>query len=292
MDTADIKLIRTLAEAGSLTRAAATLHLSQPTLSRKLARLESRLKTTLFHRSATGMIPTAVACYIIEAAAPLDTALRKIERHVEQLTQLETGEVRLGVGPIIEQVLLPEVLGRFVAETGRVRINTVTDHADTLVELLRIGKLDVIAGPFRVDDYPDLLGQSLISDKLVTVARADHPLFGSGRASRPQDYPLAAPLPQGSLASGNAQAPDNQRVASDNYPLLIRVALSSDCICRGPRPLFHSELQRGILREVRTRGSTLWESACLMRPESTEAPLVKLLVRLLVEGSRQYGRQA
>ena len=176
MDTADIALIRTLAEQGSITRAAEVLHQSQPTLSRKLARLETTLNTSLFHRSPTGLLPTDIARYIIEAAKPLDTALRKIERHVEQLTQLESGEVRLGVGPIIEQVLLPEVLGRFVVETGQVRINTVTDHADTLVELLKAGRLDVIAGPFNAKDYPELVGYPLISDKMVTVARAGHPL--------------------------------------------------------------------------------------------------------------------
>jgi DNA-binding transcriptional LysR family regulator len=291
MDTVDITLIRTLAEAGSLTRAAEAMHQSQPTLSRKLARLESRLNTPLFHRSPTGMVPTDVSRYIIEAARPLDTALKKIERHVEQLTQLETGEVRLGVGPIIEQVLLPEVLGRFVEETGQVRINTVTDHADTLIELLRSGRLDVIAGPFRAADFPDLVGFPLISDSLVTVARAGHPLFEPDNGRTPQDYPLAAPLPQGSLSSSDAQVPDNQRIASDNYPLLIRVALSSDCICRGPRPLFQGELDCGALREVRTRRSVTWHSTCLIRPESNEAPLVKFLVRLLVEGSKQYGRE-
>lgn len=291
MDTADIALIRTLAEEGSLTRAAEALHQSQPTLSRKLARLESRLKTRLFHRSPTGMVPTAVAEYVIEAARPLDTALRKIERHVEQLTQLETGEVRLGVGPIIEQVLLPEVLGRFVVETGQVSISTVTDHADTLVDQLRSGRLDVIAGPFRAVDYPDLVGYPLISDSLVTVARAGHPLFADGNRQRPQGFPLAAPLPQGSLTAGDAERPANQRIASDNYPLLIRVALSSDCICRGPWPLFRAELASGTLREVQTRRSVTWESSCLIRPESAEAPLVQLLVRLLVEGSKQYGRE-
>ena len=216
MDTADIHLIRTLAEAGSLSRASESLHQSQPTLSRKLARLESRLKTRLFHRSPTGLVPTGVARYIIEAAAPLDTALRKIERHVQQLTQLESGEVRLGVGPIIEQVLLPEVLGRFVAETGQVRIDTITDHADTLVELLRSGRLDVIAGPFRVADYPDLVGHPLIRDSLVTVARAGHPLFAPNNRSTPQDYPLAAPLPQGSLSG--AQADERAYQACRRHP--------------------------------------------------------------------------
>ena len=291
MDTADIALIRALTEEGSVTRAALALHQSQPTLSRKLARLEARLNTLLFHRSPTGMVPTDIARYIIEAAEPLDTALRKIERHVEQLTQLETGEVRLGVGPIIEQVLLPEVLGQFVAQTGQVRISTVTDHADTLVELLKSGRLDVIAGPFAADHHPDLLGYPLINDSLVTVARADHPLFDPNEDREPQDFPLAAPLPQGSLSSDDAQVPANQRIASDNYPLLIRVALSSECICRGPWPLFRRELMQGALREVPTRRSVTWQSACLIRPESADAPLVKLLVRLLVEGSKQYGRE-
>ena len=82
----------------------------------------------------------------------------------------------------------------------------------------------------------------------------------------PTDFPLAAPLPQGSLSSNDAQVPDNQRIASDNYPLLIRVALSSDCICRGPAPLFRSELDDGTLREVDTRRSVIWQSACLMSP--------------------------
>lgn len=301
MDTADITLIRTIADQGSITRAAAVLHQSQPTLSRKLARLESRLRTPLFHRSPTGLVATDVARYILDAARPLDAQLRRIERHVEQMTQLETGEIRLGVGPIIEQVLLPEVLGQFVAQTGNVRISTLTDHADTLIARLEDAELDVIAGPFRTADHPGLVGFPLITDNLVTVARAEHPLFASP-GLKPQDFPLAAPLPQGSLAqgivaqgtlaqSGDRPAPRNQRIASDNYPLLIRVVLASDCICRGPRTVFQPELATGTLREVKSRRSVVWESACLMRPESAEAPLVKLLVRLLVAGSARYGRR-
>jgi hypothetical protein len=56
--------------------------------------------------------------------------------------------------------------------------------------------------------------------------------------------------------------------------------------------LFQRELADGTLREVETRRSATWQSACLVRPESEDAPLVKLLVRLLVEGSKQYRRQS
>ena len=104
MDTTDIHLVRTVSAVGSITRAAQALHMSQPTLSRKLARLESRLNAQLFHRSPTGLVPTAIAEYVIRTAQPIESQLRRIERHVEQLTQLDAGTVRLGVGPIIEEI--------------------------------------------------------------------------------------------------------------------------------------------------------------------------------------------
>lgn len=51
-------------------------------------------------------------------------------------TDYETGAVRLGVGPIIEQVLLPRVLPEFVAQTGAVQLSILTEHADRLIQYL------------------------------------------------------------------------------------------------------------------------------------------------------------
>ena len=290
LDTSDITLIRTVATLGSITRASEALFMSQPTLSKKLARLESRLNARLFHRSPTGLIPTEVADFIVGSAPPIEAQLKRIERHVEQLTQLETGEVRLGVGPIVEQVLLPDVLTRFVEATGNVQLSVLTDHADTLLAQLRAAELDVIAGPVRAGDSPDLTGFPLIRDALVTVARAGHPLFEAGTSLGVDDFPLAAPLPQGALGDSAARAGAAKQIISDNYPLLKRLTLASDCVTRGPWSLFREELESGALREVKSR-KVVWQSACLVRPESAETPLVKRLVELLVDGSRHYPRR-
>ena len=154
METADIKLIRTIAEQGSLTRAAESLHLSQPTLSKKLARLESQLNSRLFYRSPTGVVATEIARYIVASSHSIQAQIMRIERHVEQLSELATGEIRLGVGPIIEQVLLPELALRFVELTGNVRLSIFTDHAEKLLARLHSADLDVIAGPFRASEHP------------------------------------------------------------------------------------------------------------------------------------------
>ena len=50
MDIQDLEIIRAIHDTGSLSRASVDLHVSQPTLSKKLARLEHQLGTVLFHR--------------------------------------------------------------------------------------------------------------------------------------------------------------------------------------------------------------------------------------------------
>lgn len=290
MDTQDITLLRTLCEAGSITRAAELLFMSQPTLSKKLARLESRLAAKLFHRAATGLVPTDVTRYIVESAAPIDSQLRRIERHVQQITELDTGEVRLGVGPIIEQVLMPDVLTRFVAETGQVQVSIVTDQASRLLQQLHHSDLDLIAGPFLIANHPDLAGATLIRDHLVTVARADHPIF-SGEDDV-DAFPFAAPLPQGlSVPANRSSAGTGKRIASDNYPLLKKLVLASDSLCRGPWHVFREELAEGTLREVTGAETILWQSAVLTHPESAEMPLVRRMMALLVAACDDYWAQ-
>lgn len=291
METTDIKLIRTITEQGSLTRAAELLHISQPTLSKKLARVESQLKTRLFYRSPTGVVPTEIARYIVASSDSIQAQIMRIERHVQQLSELATGEIRLGVGPIIEQVLLPELALRFVEVTGNVRISIFTDHAEKLLARLHSADLDIIAGPFRATEHPDLAGFPLIKDSFTTVARTGHPLFLDAQQADIRSFPTASPVPEGAVTSGPLAYPESaKQIVCDNYSLLKHLTLNSDCLCRAPLYVFREELANGTLRVVQTQSQLTWESACLVRPESVDTPLVKLVVDLLLEGSQRYAR--
>ena len=300
MDTQDIALIRIIAETGSLTKAAKSLYMSQPTLSKKLARIESQLNTTLFHRSPRGLIPTSVTNYIIAEAEPLNAQLARIERHVEQLNDLETGVIRLGVGPIIEQVLLPDVLKRFVERTGDIRISIITDDADKLLDQLNHAKLDVIAGPFRAEDFniKEHTALPLTGDPIIQVARSHHPLFDAmlfkseletpaSQAANAERYPLAAPRVQGSVTREPViTKPEGHRktIVCDNYALLKNLTQTTDCICAGPERLFAAEIEANLLKRIPNSYPILeWQSACITRPESLTIPLVKLLIEIFIE---------
>tara|TARA_R100000005_G_scaffold1757_2_gene1029 strand:+ start:18508 stop:19404 length:897 start_codon:yes stop_codon:yes gene_type:complete len=292
METADIKLIRTIAEHGSLTRAAESLHLSQPTLSKKLARLESQLNSRLFYRSPTGVVATEIARYIVASSHSIQAQIMRIERHVEQLSELATGEIRLGVGPIIEQVLLPELALRFVELTGNVRLSIFTDHAEKLLARLHSADLDVIAGPFRASEHPDLAGFPLVQDSFATVARAGHPIFHDKDGVDIKSFAIASPVPEGAVTGGAlAQSVSPKQIICDNYALLKNLTINSDCICRAPLYVFREELGSGSLREIKTDNTLTWESACLVRPESVETPLVKLILNLFSEGGQRYAQR-
>ena len=74
--------------------------------------------------------------------------MQAIERQIRRMADLEAGHLRVGVGPIIEQVLLPEVLSNFLNLTGGVQITVVTEDARNLIEQFTSSGLDVIVGPF------------------------------------------------------------------------------------------------------------------------------------------------
>ena len=74
--------------------------------------------------------------------------MQAIERQIQRMADLEAGHLRQGVGPIIEQVLLPEVLSNSLNLTGGVQITVVTEDARNLIEQFTSSGLDVILGPF------------------------------------------------------------------------------------------------------------------------------------------------
>lgn len=290
MDIADARLIQALIDGGSLSEASNRLNQSQPTLSRKLARLEDRFNARLFHRSPRGLVATDIARYIVAKAEPLEDRLRQIERHVDLVTQLEAGTLRLGVGPIIEQLLLPDVLSRFIETTGATALSVVTDNDTTLLGMFDAAALDLVVGPFRPGDWSqgDVLALPMIRDDIVAVARTRHPIFKHETIDGAllADFPWAAPKMQGSARQVSGGPPlQRPKIISDNYDLLKRLTLQHDMLCMAPRSVFHEEMESGRLREVGVDLRVTWESALLIRSETMLAPLARHLVSLFEEAS-------
>ena len=295
MDLSDIQLIKTIAELGSISGASQALHLSQPTVSKRLSRLEQTLGMQLFHRLSRGMAPTSTAEYILSQEPDLNNHMQAIERQIQRMADLEAGHLKLGVGPIIEQVLLPEVLLGFLTLAGDAQITVVTEDDKNLIEQLALSELDVIVGPFEASDtgIDELIELNMLSEPMIAVTRPEHPLVGHNEISIESavGYQWAAPRPTANTNDASAMTIlPRVKLFSDNYPLLIRAALTADLICVGPRSVFATELANGVLQPLPLDLEVHWRSTLLTRPEAYLTPLVNHIATLFQRTADQLNR--
>lgn len=284
MEISDIQLVRTIIETGSLSESCKRLHQSQPTLSRKLSRLERQLGATLFHRSAKGLLATDIARFIVDQAEPIDRQLKLIRRHVERVTNLETGVLNLGVGPIVEQTLLPKLLYRFWHESGDVRLSVVIGDEQMLAKLFEVSAVDVIIGPFPAREWEPrgFIARPMLSERFHLVARIGHPVLAISPLTLEavREYPLIAPKTGPASDDDFASYGNPPKLRIDNYDLLRLMMLDTDAICIGPRSVFADAINAGQADTLELDLDAWWRSTLIVRPEALESPMVSRAVNI------------
>ena len=104
LDLNQLRSFVTVAQFGHLTRAAETLHLSQPALSGHIKALEEQFGVTLFERSSTGMTLTPAGRRLLTEAAQIIDAVQHLQHSAQELRGAPTGNLKLGT------VLDPSIL--------------------------------------------------------------------------------------------------------------------------------------------------------------------------------------
>jgi LysR family transcriptional regulator, transcription activator of glutamate synthase operon len=118
----DLRRLIALAQYGQVTDAAAALRISQPTLSRLLARAEGELGTRLFERGAEGVHPNPRGEVVLAAARDITRRYDQLRADLAELLDPGTGTVRLAFLDSIATSLVPRILHDFRAEAPRVRV--------------------------------------------------------------------------------------------------------------------------------------------------------------------------
>ena len=95
MDWDKLRIFHTVADAGSLTHAGETLHLSQSAVSRQIRALEESLNTTLFHRHARGLILTEQGELLFEATRSMNKRLETATARIRDSEEEVFGELRV-----------------------------------------------------------------------------------------------------------------------------------------------------------------------------------------------------
>lgn len=180
LDPRRLLILRTVAQAGSMSAGARALGWTQPAVSQHLQALERSARTPLLLRHSGGVTLTeagrAAVLHADAIAAHLDAAARELG----ELAALGAGSVRLAAFPSALAVLVPPALERLAATTG-VEVRLVEAEPPEAVELVRSGDVDV-ALTFGYAEAPgvpsDLRGVELGVDPVDVVLPAAHPAAG------------------------------------------------------------------------------------------------------------------
>jgi LysR family transcriptional regulator of gallate degradation len=170
-----------LCETHHMQTVASLLGLSQPAVSSTLKVLENGCGQSLFERTPRGLQPTRASHDILFAIRRALNELRHIDTDITALRGALHGVVHVGALPLGRTRILPEAIVRLMAEHPGIQVITNESPFDLLATELRAGDVDFILGALRSSTYAsDLVGESLLTEEMVVLARRDHPLCGNG----------------------------------------------------------------------------------------------------------------
>src|SRR5919206_4359130 len=178
MELRQLLYFERVAELGSFTRAAQSLHLVQPALSQQVAALEREVGLPLFHRQARGVRLTEAGERLLPYARRVLGEVGRAQQALGQMRELRTGRVVFGLTPSATLSLLPEILERFRALYPAVEVQVVEEMTDALVEQLLDGRLDLAIVSFPVED-PRAETRPLFEEQLALVVPPNHRLAQS-----------------------------------------------------------------------------------------------------------------
>jgi LysR family cyn operon transcriptional activator len=179
LELRDLRYFRAIVEEGQLTRAAERLHVSQPTLSHAVSRLEEACGGPLWLRRANrraGVVPTERGRLLLVRTARVLGELTGLADDFARLDGLQTGRVRVGAVQTLAASMMAGLVARFAREHPGVELELYTVSSESAPEDLKDARVDValVAGPAPED--PDVRTRGCFRQRFVAVCRRDDPL--------------------------------------------------------------------------------------------------------------------
>ncbi|WP_143306639.1 LysR substrate-binding domain-containing protein [Chitinophaga vietnamensis] len=163
------------AEMAHFTAAAAALYITQSTLSQQVKQLEEELGMLLFDRVGKQVRLTEAGRVFLDHARQVLLEVDKSKQAIQDLQQLLTGDLRIGVTYAFTSLLLP-VLAAFTAKYPGIHINIDYGSPEELERKLRAAELDFVLAFHTTSEEKDLVMQPLVTSRIVMVVSKRHPL--------------------------------------------------------------------------------------------------------------------
>lgn len=175
MDIAHLRDFIAVIDAGSLTRAATSLHVSQPALSQRMAQLEHDLGTRLLDRGPRGVRPTQAGRALYRDAQQLVRQFSRLASSVADAQDGVHGPVAVGLPSTVAAQLAPALYSWTKAHHPGVHLQLFESMSGYIQELLQRGRMD-LAVLYRDDAAARTAETPLYSEELYLIGQPDLPL--------------------------------------------------------------------------------------------------------------------
>jgi len=175
MNIRDLRYLVAVADLQHFGQAAAMCHVSQPTLSGQIKKLEESLGVHLFERTHRSVVPTDVCLDILVPA-------RKILREVDEINFISesshdpmVGKFRLGAFPTLASYVFPQLVSQVKTALPGLRLILIEEKTEQLLEKLLQGEIDaaLLALPLEDDSFDQL---TLFNDEFYLAVSPEHEL--------------------------------------------------------------------------------------------------------------------
>lgn len=263
MGNINTELYRTFlvaAKEESISRAAEILYISQPAVSRAIKQLEERIGSALFFRTPKGVRLTKEGSVLYQYIEQAFNYIRLGEKKLNEIRELEDGEIFIGVSDTICRHYLLPILRDFTKDYPRLKIRIANHTTPVIVEMLKKGSIDVGFGNLPVKD-DDLFIEEILEtqDCFVVGRKYSHLADKIWSMEDILKYPLLM-LEKGS----------NSRIYMDDYlakkhifvqpdfelgslDLLVKFAVSNFGVACVIRNFITEELENSLLFELKLK---------------------------------------
>ncbi|HSC28786.1 MAG TPA: LysR substrate-binding domain-containing protein [Vicinamibacterales bacterium] len=186
LEVRHLALVDAIAAAGSVTRAAERLHLTQSALSHQLRDIESRLDLQFFHRLGRRMVLTSAGERALQSARRVLDELARAEDDLRAMANGGGGVLRFCTQCNTGYQWLPPLLREFQAVHPRVDVRIQAEATSRPIAALLAGEIDLAIVTDEVRDRR-LHGTKLFKDELVAVVAPSHP-WASRRSIQPEAF--------------------------------------------------------------------------------------------------------
>jgi DNA-binding transcriptional LysR family regulator len=176
MDIHNLRAFARVADSGSFSRAAESLHLTQPAVSKRVALLEQHLDTVLFDRIGRQVTLTEAGQALLPHARAIELELRAAEQAVRDLSGDVAGRLRLATSHHIGLHRLPPVLSEFSNTAPAVHVDIDFMDSEQAYELISQGNAELAVVTLAPGGKSPLIARPIWHDELLFMVGRNHPL--------------------------------------------------------------------------------------------------------------------